>query len=113
MAAAMIAILARVPNPGFSFNGIHNNKTTVLIAKVDQPIVMSSLPETPCARTDHGALPIVLWIRSESPRPNMKRPKNKTDTREGLSSQRDCALQGVCGTVLCGRKNSINGLDTE
>ena len=113
MAAAMIAILARVPNPGFSFNGIHNNKTTVLIAKVDQPIVMSSLPATPCASTDHGAFPIVLWIRSESPRPKINRPKKRTPTREGFMSQRDFALHGVCGTVLCGRKNSTNGFDIE
>ena len=109
----MIAILARVPNPGISLSGIHSNKTRVLIAKVDQPIVMSNLPETPCAKTDHGAFPIVLWISSESPRPKMKRPKKSTPTREGFKSQRDLAVQGVLGTVLCGRRNSKNGLDTE
>jgi hypothetical protein len=30
-----------------------------------------------------------------------------------LRSQREDAVQGVCGTVLCGRKNSTNGLDIE
>ncbi len=109
----MIEMFARVPKPGFSFSGIHSSKTNVLIAKVDQPIVMSSFPETPCAKTDQGAFPIVLWIRRESPKPKMNKPKKRTATREGLRSHREDAVQGVCGTVLCGRKNSTNGLDIE
>lgn len=60
IAAAMIVIFEIVPKPGFSFSGIHNSKTTELMAKVAHPIVMSNLPDIPCARTDQGAFPIVL-----------------------------------------------------
>jgi hypothetical protein len=84
-----------VPNPGFSLRGIHKSKTNVLIAKVDQPIVISSLPETPCANTDHGAFPMVLCIRSESPRPKINNPKKRTATREGFKSHLELAVQGV------------------
>lgn len=47
IAVAIITILEIVPKPGFSFNGIHSSNTTVLIAKVDQPIVISNRPDTP------------------------------------------------------------------
>jgi hypothetical protein len=56
----MITIFERVPKPGFSRNGIHNSKTTVLIPKVDHPIVISRCFEIPWANTDHGAFPISL-----------------------------------------------------
>ena len=100
IAIAMIAMFARVPKPGLSLSGIHNNRTRVLIANVDHPIVISSLLEIPCARTDHGAFPISLWISSESPRPNMKSPKKRTAVRRGDRSHLVFAVHGVCGTVL-------------
>jgi len=95
MAAAINAMFERVPNPGFSLNGIHKRSTNELIANVDQPIVISSRFEIPCASTDHGAFPISLWINSESPRPKINKPKKSTLTRSGDNSHRDFAVHGV------------------
>ena len=47
IAIAMMAMLERVPKPGLSLSGIHNNRTRALIANVDQPIVISNLLEMP------------------------------------------------------------------
>ena len=41
----------------------------------------------------------------------MNNPKNRTPVRRGARSHREFPVQGVRGTVLCGRRNSINGLD--
>jgi hypothetical protein len=53
----MIRIFERVPNPGRSFSGIHNERTSAPIIRVDVPIESPLLSEIPCARTDHGAFP--------------------------------------------------------
>jgi hypothetical protein len=47
MAMAMITTFEKVPNPGFSRNGIQARRTTALIANVDQPIVIRRFCETP------------------------------------------------------------------
>jgi hypothetical protein len=57
---AINAMLDKVPNPGFSFSGIHSSNTSELMPNVDQPIVMSKRFDIPCAKTDHGAFPISL-----------------------------------------------------
>jgi len=54
----MRAMFDKVPKPGFSFKGIQSSNTSVLIPKVDQPIVISKLFEIPWAKTDQGAFPI-------------------------------------------------------
>ena len=41
----------------------------------------------------------------------LNNPKNRTEVRSGDRSHLDVAVQGVCGTDLCGRRNSKNGLD--
>jgi hypothetical protein len=60
IADAITTMFERVPNPGFSRRGIHRSRTSALIAKVDQPIVMSRRLEIPCVSTDHGAFPMSL-----------------------------------------------------
>jgi hypothetical protein len=47
MAIAIKAMLDKVPKPGFSLRGIQRRRTTVLIAKVDHPIVISNLVAMP------------------------------------------------------------------
>jgi hypothetical protein len=84
----MITILAIVPKPGFSRNGIHKSNTTVLIVKVEKPREMSNLFETPSARTVHGAFPVPLCTKSESPRPKINKPKQRINVRFGDKSQR-------------------------
>ena len=101
-------MLATVPKPGFSFNGIQRRSTIALTIKVRSPISESNVFASPCAKTDQGALPRPDWINNESPIPNIKRPKNRIDTLETDKSQRPTARQGVIGIVLWGRKNSIN-----
>jgi hypothetical protein len=71
-----------------------------LIIKVSKPISDSNVFASPCANTDQGALPKLDWINSDSPIPNMKRPKNRIATRETDKSQRLAARQGVIGIVL-------------
>jgi hypothetical protein len=92
---AINAMLDKVPNPGFSFSGIHSSNTSVLIPNVDQPIVMSKRFDIPCAKTDHGAFPISLWINKESPSPNMNNPKKRTNVRSGVKSHLDEAVHDV------------------
>lgn len=106
----MIIKFEMVPNPGFSRKGIHASKTTALIAKVDQPIEIRAWRDIPCANTDHGPLPMLLWMTNASPKPKILKPTNNINTLNGFKSQRPLALHGTCGIVLCGRKNSMKAL---
>jgi hypothetical protein len=81
-------MFAKVPKPGFSFKGIHKRSISVLMAKVETPIEMFNLLATPCARTVHGALPVLLWTSNESPKPKTKRPKQRIALRDNDKSQR-------------------------
>ena len=56
----MMTMLEIVPKPGLSRRGIQASKTSALIPKVDQPIVISRFLEIPCANTDQGPFPILL-----------------------------------------------------
>jgi hypothetical protein len=75
--------------------------------KVSKPISELKVLAKPCASTDHGALPKLDWISNESPRPKIKSPKLRIDTRDTDKSQRFAARHVVTGIVLCGRKKSM------
>jgi hypothetical protein len=56
-ARTAIAILVRVPKPGFSRNGIQINRTKHPVTNVAHPSVSPVLILSPCAKTVQGALP--------------------------------------------------------
>jgi hypothetical protein len=58
------------------------------MAKVETPIEMFNLLATPCARTVHGALPVLLCTSNESPKPKINNPKKRIALRDKDKSQR-------------------------
>ena len=106
-AVAIPIMFIIVPNPGFCFNGIQSNKTTMLIKKVASPILKFDCLEIPSASTTHGELPKVERTKSDSPTPKIINPMNR---KKYLSrslelkpkSQVWDARHGVMGIVLCG-----------
>ena len=94
--AAIIRIFIIVPMPGFSFRGIHIDKTTMLVIKVAKPIDQLNCFASPSAKTTHGAFPIVEWISKDDPNPNIVRPKQRREKvlnlgfkSNGLSEDQD------------------------
>ena len=107
IAAAIINIFARVPNPGFSRKGIQRDSTNKLTSSVALPIEISNCFETPCDKTVQGELPIFETIKSESPIPKRNKPSTRMANLLVVSDQGECAVHGVFGTVLLGRKNAL------
>jgi hypothetical protein len=58
IAAAITMIFAKVPKPGRSPSGNQINRIIAEIKKVDHPMLIPSLKESPCDSTDQGALPV-------------------------------------------------------
>jgi hypothetical protein len=89
----------RVPKPGTSFRGIHNNKTATLTAKVEKPTVQPVCTETPCASTVHGLTPRPAAINIASPVPNNHSPASNAlrVCHRGRKVNGASALQKVSG----------------
>jgi hypothetical protein len=100
MAIAIRNILAKVPRPGLTFNGIQMSITKALIRRVDTPNEIDARSDTPSAKIVHGALPRLDCTTRASPNPKRMSPKLRIRTLETERSQRWLALQGVKGTVL-------------
>ena len=85
-----------------SIDGIQSKRTAQPVKKVAQPKVSPVFKLKPCAKTVHGAFPILDCTTNASPIPKIVSPKNNIRTRLNERSHRCFARQGVCGTVLCG-----------
>ena len=103
-------IFSNVPNPGFCFKNIHEERTIILTIKVANPTLQCNFSEIPSANTVHGLTPIVECIKSDSPKPNRLSPKqSKINVFSlGLKLRGVSELQFVFGTFLIERKIKDN-----
>ena len=99
MKVAITTILATVPNPGFSRNGIQIRRTMVLMKNVHQPNATFVRKLNPWAKTLHGAFPMCATTNNPSPIPKSAKPIIKIVKRCGDNDQVFSALHGVCGIV--------------
>jgi hypothetical protein len=99
IAIAIITMFEIVPNPGRSPNGHQKKRTIAEIKKVAEPILIPVFKEIPCAKTDHGALPVWELTINASPKPKIVRPKKSINTRPTDKSHRLFPVQDVVGMV--------------
>ena len=71
-------------------------------------MLIPTLKESPCARTDHGAFPDIELTSSASPNPKIVNPKIKIATRLGDRSHLPFPVHGVIGIVRCGRRKFVS-----
>ena len=91
-----------VPNPGFCFNGYHNNKTKMLTMNVVTPIDKFDWNEIPWASTVQGLTPWFAVIKRVSPIANKINPKTryKIVLNLGLKFRGSCELHDKFGIFL-------------